>query len=118
MSQKGKEGRTLKNIWRKEKDDANHFTKDTLLLLQWYIEAENKWLQVLEKFSPFQVMAMNKSTGILVACVLGLSIACVGLLIALSLQSDSSSVKNSNPTEKSKNLGSPVISGKRATDIF
>lgn len=56
-------------------------------------------------------MAMNKSTGILVACVLGLSIACVGLLIALSLQSDSSSVKNSNPTEKSKNLGSPVISG-------
>ena len=60
-------------------------------------------------------MAMNKSTGILVACVLGLSIACVGLLIALSLQSDdsSSSEKNVNPTEKSKNLGSPIISGKK-----
>lgn len=64
-------------------------------------------------------MAMNKSTGILVACVLGLSIACVGLLIALSLQSDdsSSSDKNVNPTEKSKNLGSPIISGSTDDDF-
>ena len=33
-------------------------------------------------------MPMTKSTGLLVVCVIGLSIACVGLLVALTVRSD------------------------------
>ena len=63
-------------------------------------------------------MAVSKSTSILIACVLGLSIACVGLLIALSLQSGGAENGDNsiNPTEKSKDIGAPIISGSTDND--
>ena len=55
-------------------------------------------------------MAMTKSTGLLVVCVLGLSVACVGLLIALLVRSD---ITGSSPEipEKARDPGAPIISG-------
>jgi len=56
---------------------------------------------------------MTKSTGLLVVCVLGLSIACVGLLVALIVKSDvtGDEVISVNPP---KEPGAPTIS--QATD--
>jgi len=45
-------------------------------------------------------MAMTKSTGLLVVCVLGLSIACVGLLVALLVKSDVTDLRLFAHTQK------------------
>jgi hypothetical protein len=53
-------------------------------------------------------MAMSKSTGIMAVLVLGLSVACVGLLVALLVKSDISGTKSSS--QSGNHGGSPTIS--------
>ena len=55
-------------------------------------------------------MAMTKSTGLLVVCVLGLSVACVGLLVALLVKSD---ITGGVVEKPSRDLGTPIVSGNK-----
>ena len=57
---------------------------------------------------------MNKSTAILTVTVVGLSIACIGLLIALF--SGSEGPQNERSSEKPRDLGAPIISSSTNED--
>ncbi len=55
-------------------------------------------------------MAMSRLTGLLIVCVLGLSVACIGLLVALLVRSEANQ-SYAGVTSSSKEPGSPIISG-------
>lgn len=65
-------------------------------------------------------MAMSRSTGALIACVFGLSVACIGLLIALLVQSNQGldNDASSQLQNGAKKPGAPVVNPSTDDDYF